>query len=93
MQEHSSATVRCQAFKGNRRTPRREERVLAERSASAAGEERIRRLPSAFGQPDPQDAARLGGERCVPLLAALAVAAEVGSGAELTGNVISPYAK
>jgi len=57
--------------------------VPAEGAASTAGEERGAWFSSTLGQPDAKDAARLGGERRDPFLAAFAVAAQVGAGAEV----------
>ena len=57
--------------------------VAAEGAASTAGEERVVWFSSTLGEPDAKHAARLGGERRDPLLAAFAVAAQVGAGAEL----------
>jgi hypothetical protein len=52
--------------------------VSAEGPASAAGEERVAWFSSTLGQPGSEDATRLGGEGCDPLLASFAVAAHVG---------------
>ena len=59
------------------------DRVAAERGAAAGGEERIAGAATAFLHPDFQDCHGLFGQWRRPLFPALAVASDVGAGAEL----------
>ena len=59
------------------------DRVAAEPGAAAGGEQRVFRLPAAFLYPCPQDLRRVRGQRGAALLAAFAVAAQVGAVAEV----------
>lgn len=57
--------------------------VGAEHAAPAGREQRIRRAARLFPQPGPEDGDAVGGERGGSLLASLAGAAHVGTGAEM----------